>query len=338
MWSARTETYLAQVNAEILRIAEGSQRKAVCPVWGEDGVISACVFFERRGKVVFKYPSRALTNALLSLWDACAAERQLWRVLVIVIESGNFSVSVRYPEQAGEMHDELDPMRLVKEHFGADQWDDSNPEVREPVEKKRVWWAAWIGRRNNRSASDIDYTRCLGILDSIGKISLRFRSDSHDAVEEFRAAMEIAQGFSRSDIVRLRSDLGEDMSFKLMHLGVLAAERAMNTREPAWLRAALMGHVLEGFLLDPRENYLRLYAIEYAAYRARLDLKSALRKLAPLMDDFSRRNFANVFSSPHGAAALELSTLGIEAGADGELRFVQAQSQRLSPQVCCGQK
>lgn len=326
MWSAKTETYLAQVNAEILRIAAGSQGKAVCPVWGEDGVLSACIFFERRGKVIFKYPSRALTNASMSLWDACTAEGQPWRVLVIVIEGGNFSVSVRYPEQVGEMHYELDPMRIVKEHFGVDQWDDSNPEVREPVEKKRVWWAAWLDRRQGASVSALDYTRCLSILDSIGKISLRFRPDNHNVVEEFRSAMEIAQGFSRSDIVRLRSDLSEDMSFKLMHLGVLAAERAMNTREPAWLRAALMGHVLEGFLLDPRENYLRLYAIEYAAYRARLDLKPVLRKLAPLMDDFSRRNFANLFSSPHGAAALELSTLGIETGADGDLRFVQAQS------------
>lgn len=323
VWSARTETYLAQVNAEILRIADGSQGKAVCPVWGDDGVISACVLFERRGKVVFKYPSRALTNALLSLWDACAAERQLWRVLVIVLEGGSFSVSVRYPEQAGEMHDELDPMRLVKEHFGADQWDDSNPEVCEPDEKKRVWWAAWMGRRQGASVSAHDYTRCLGILDSIGKISLRFRPDTHGPVEEFRAAMEIAQSFSRSDIVRLRGDLGEGMSFKLMYLSVLAAERAMNTREPAWLRAALMGHVVEGFLLDPRENYLRLYAIEYAAYRARLDLKSVLRQLSSIMDDFARRNFANVFSSRHGAAALELSNLGIEEAADGELRFVR---------------
>lgn len=221
------------------------------------------------------------------------------------------------------MHDELEPVRLVKEHFGADQWDDSSPEVSEPHEKKRIWWAAWKGRRKDRSVSDVDYTRCLGILDSIGEISLRSGPDTHGPVEEFRAAMELAHNFSRSDIARLRSDLGEGMSFKLMHLSVLAAERAMNTRDPAWLRAALMGHVVEGFLLDPRENYLRLYAVEYAAYIARLDLRSARRQLASLMDDVARRNFAKVYSSPHGAAALELSNLRIETGADGDLRFVR---------------
>lgn len=140
MRSAKAETCLAQANTEITRIADGSSGKIVCPVWGEEGVISAAVFFERRGSVVFKFPSRTLTNALSSLWDACAVEQQPWRVLAISQEGGRFSVSVRYPEQTGEMHDELDPARIVKEHFGADQWDDSDPEVGEPEGRKGAWW------------------------------------------------------------------------------------------------------------------------------------------------------------------------------------------------------
>lgn len=46
------------------------------------------------------------------------------------------------------------------------------------------------------------------------------------------------------------------------------------------------------------------------------------RQLASLMDDVARRDFAKVYSSPHGAAALELSNLRFETGADGDLRFV----------------
>lgn len=169
-----------------------------------------------------------------------------------------------------------------------------------------------------------DFERCLSILNEIGQMSLRFRPKSDEPVTAFREAMDLATSFRRQDIARLRAETGESLSFKLMYLGVLAAERAMNTRDPAWLRVALMGHVVEGFLLDPRENYLRLYAVEYAAHRANLNLKAARRAIEPLMDDFVRRNFANVFSSPHGEAALKLADLGIEAMPDGELRFVES--------------
>lgn len=166
------------------------------------------------------------------------------------------------------------------------------------------------------------FERCLGMLNDIGHMSLRFRPKSDEPVAAFREAMELATSLQRQDIARLRAKAAESLPFKLMYLSVLAAERAMNTREPAWLRAALMGHVVEGFLLDPRENYLRLYAIEYAAHRADLNLKAARRGIEPLMDDFARRNFANVFSSPHGEAALKLANLGIETRPDGELRFI----------------
>lgn len=140
MWSEKAEAYLATACGEILRIAGGASAKVICRVWGEEGVISAAIFFERGAKVVFKFPSRALTNELLLLWDECAAVKEPWRLLTIAIEGGKFSVEVRYPDEAGEMLAELDPARIVKEHFGADQWDDANPEVDEPTRKKRAWW------------------------------------------------------------------------------------------------------------------------------------------------------------------------------------------------------
>lgn len=165
------------------------------------------------------------------------------------------------------------------------------------------------------------YERCLSILNSLGQISLRFRPKSHEPVEAFRAAMELAQRLSQEDIARLRGELGESMSFRLMYLSTLAAERAMNTREVHWLRAALMGHVVEGFQLDPRENYLRLYAVEYAAHRAALDLRANVRGLAPMMEKSVRKNFENAFSVRLGEKALMAAGLAIETLADGEVRF-----------------
>ena len=165
------------------------------------------------------------------------------------------------------------------------------------------------------------YERCLGILNSLGQVSLRFRPKSHEPVEAFRAAMELAQDLSQDGIARLRRELGESMSFRLMYLSTLSAERAMNTREVHWLRTALMGHVVEGFLLDPRENYVRLYAVEYAAHRASIDLRVSVRGLTSLMDKSVRKNFANAFSVPLGEKALMAADLAIETLPDGEIRF-----------------
>lgn len=139
MWSAKAETHLAQANAEISRITGASSGKIVCPVWGEDDVISAAVFFESNGEVVFKFPTQALTEKLFALWEACASDQEPWRLLTITHAEGNFSADVRYPGQVGELHAELDPERIVRANFGVDQWNDRNPEVREPPKKSAGW-------------------------------------------------------------------------------------------------------------------------------------------------------------------------------------------------------
>lgn len=139
MWTAKAEAQLAQVNSETSRITEASSGKIVCPVWGEDGVISAPVFFERNGEVVFKFPTHALTEKLFALWEACALDQEPWRLLTITHAGRNFSVDVRYPGQVAELHAELDPERIVRANFGADQWNDRSPEVREPPKKSAGW-------------------------------------------------------------------------------------------------------------------------------------------------------------------------------------------------------
>lgn len=166
------------------------------------------------------------------------------------------------------------------------------------------------------------YEHCLSILNSFGQMSLRFRPKSHEPVEAFLTATELAQSFSQEDIARLRGELGENMPYRLMYLSTLAAERAMNTRDARWLHAALMGHVVEGFRMEPRENYLRLYPVEYAAHRARIDLRASVRGLHSLMDESVRKNFATAFSTLLGEKALTQANLTVETGADGEMRFV----------------
>jgi hypothetical protein len=166
--------------------------------------------------------------------------------------------------------------------------------------------------------------RCRSMLSDIDQLSLRFRPKSDEAITLFSRAMELVPALDATQIAGLRTAVEQNLAFKLMYLSVLAAERAMKTRDPVWIRAALTGHIVEGFRIDPRENYLRLYAIEYAAHRASIDHMEILRGLDPLLDTFTRRNFAVVFSARNGETALRLADLTLETLPDGEVRFAPA--------------
>ncbi len=170
--------------------------------------------------------------------------------------------------------------------------------------------------------------RCTAMLREIGQFSLRFRPETNEEINIFSKAMELVLALDAPQISSLRKIVGQNLAFKLMYLSVLSAERAMKVHDPVWIRAALTAHIVEGFRIDPRENYLRLYAIEYAAHRASIDHMEILRGLDPLLDTFTRRNFAAVFSARNGETALRLADLTLETLPDGEVRFARATQRK----------
>lgn len=164
---------------------------------------------------------------------------------------------------------------------------------------------------------------CNRIFEEISGTSLRFRPKTKVPIQLLRTAMERAEGLPAAEFEALRESITQGLSFKLMYLGTLAAEEAVNARDASWLRITLLVHVLENFKFDFRENFLRLYAAEYAAWRLSANIADIVSTLDPMMTPHARELFANVFNEPHGQAALQLAHLSV-IDADGEMRFAPA--------------
>lgn len=161
---------------------------------------------------------------------------------------------------------------------------------------------------------------CNRIFEEISGISLRFRPKTKVPIQLLRTAMERAEGLPTAEFEALRESITQGLSFRLMYLGTLAAEEAVNARDASWLRITLLVHVLENFKFDFRENFLRLYAAEYAAWRMGVNIADVVSTLDPPMTARARELFGNVFNEPHGEAALQLADLSV-IEVDGEMRF-----------------
>lgn len=164
---------------------------------------------------------------------------------------------------------------------------------------------------------------CIGIFGEIEATSFRFRPKTKAPIRSLRTAMEIAAGLAPAEIAALRDRITPSLSLKLMYLGTLAAEEAVNAQDAGWLRVSLLVHVVENFKFDFRENFLRLFATEYAAWRMGVDIARMASELAPLTTVQARKLFGEVFNEPHGAAALQLANLSITE-VEGEMRFAPA--------------
>lgn len=168
------------------------------------------------------------------------------------------------------------------------------------------------------------YDDCIRSLDEIGGMSLRFRPKTKAPIQTLRVAMDMAAALPPEQFAALRATITQALSFKLMYLGALAAEEAINSRDPDWIRVSLLVHVLESFKFDYRENFLWLYATEYAAWRIGVDVRDTLRSCERLMTDVAKKLFADLFVVPHGEMALRLSNLSI-IEVEGETRFAPAE-------------
>lgn len=102
--------------------------------------MSALILFERRGKVVLRFPDKTLVDALLANWNASERAGNAWAAFEITIENGKTATRFfTQAEYATPLIEDRIP-RLVKAHFGATEWDDSDPW---PDAAKRPWWRLW---------------------------------------------------------------------------------------------------------------------------------------------------------------------------------------------------
>jgi hypothetical protein len=128
---------LRNIGQEVSRIAKGATGRIVNAVEADDGVIAAAVYFVRRNKVVFKYPTDELVDLLEELWLSMKTPdpSRHWCEMIFLVEGGRFTVELFYPgDLAGEPPD-VKQRNFVRQYFGVDDWDQSDPEP-DPIDDR----------------------------------------------------------------------------------------------------------------------------------------------------------------------------------------------------------
>jgi hypothetical protein len=164
--------------------------------------------------------------------------------------------------------------------------------------------------------------QCTEILTLLTTVSFRFRPKTDDTV---RKGMKLAAAFEQmpaDERIKL-VPLVTPVELKLMGLSGFMAEAAINTRDAAFIRAALLLHVLEDFRKDYRENYRYLVLIDYAARELGVDFRAVIESVMPLASVNAKVRLAGF--AARDAELNALSSFGIKAEVvDGLVRFSPA--------------
>ncbi|MGA0604297.1 hypothetical protein ACO2Q3_26580 [Caulobacter sp. KR2-114] len=97
----------------------------------EDGVISSDIFYENDvGAVRYKFSPNPLMDLIYEFWEIwqSTAGNCQWSAMTYVVESGNFSLELIYPDQITRAdYHERRPLIITK-HFGEAKVDYSRPQ------------------------------------------------------------------------------------------------------------------------------------------------------------------------------------------------------------------
>ena len=162
------------------------------------------------------------------------------------------------------------------------------------------------------------------IIDWFEPISFRFRPKSLEPLEKGRLLANIFDDLSDSDRLTVVRDLKNNMANKFFALSAFMAEHAIDTKDPSWIKAALVLHIIEDFRTDYRENIRYLVLIAYAAKKIGVDLNKTVGLLLPLTSKRAHLHLKEFISRND-----ELNTLksvGVkETKTDGMTRFAPSE-------------
>lgn len=119
--NSNIEGLCQEIGAEALAIAGAPQGKVLSYAEVDEGVVSAQIFYEKNGKIIFKFASAALGNQVYELWQACqeAQSAQPWRAMAYLIEGQKFSLDLIYPNKFDAAADTVSRRTLAAERvFG----------------------------------------------------------------------------------------------------------------------------------------------------------------------------------------------------------------------------
>jgi hypothetical protein len=125
------ESLYQSIGRAIVACAADATGRVVYTAQCHDGTIGSALYFDVGGTVRMKFASDQLDNDTIELWDLArkTEARGEWRRLIFVIDGSKFAIRLLYPDEVDS--DETPPDKrqaaLIFEHFGATEWDDSDP-------------------------------------------------------------------------------------------------------------------------------------------------------------------------------------------------------------------
>ncbi len=161
---------------------------------------------------------------------------------------------------------------------------------------------------------------CVGELNSLGSVSLRFRPKGREFIRSgcvIAESFEKASEFERGQILEM---ISSTLAMKLLVLSGYLAEAAINANDESIVRVATLLHVVEDFRNDWRENCRYLVLIAFASKRVGADFRSVVLSLDRVLSDRSRECLGDFLSRDESSNRLE--SFGVkEEVIDGLFRF-----------------
>jgi hypothetical protein len=149
------------------------------------------------------------------------------------------------------------------------------------------------------------------LLERLNSVSFRYRPKTVEPLENGLALTRAFEQLSAIDRSTVVADLTSGAAMRLLSLSAFMAEKAISTKDPVWVRAALLLHIIEDFRKDFRENIRYLVLIAYASKKIGVDIAEVVESLAPLASDRARSRMNEFAYRDEGLN--DLQSFGVKA-------------------------
>lgn len=146
---------------------------------------------------------------------------------------------------------------------------------------------------------------CVGELDLLGSVSLRFRPKDSESIRSGRVIAESFEQASECERGRIVETINSTLAMKLLVLSGYLAEAAINANDESIVRVATLLHVVEDFRNDCRENCRYLVLIAFASQRVGADFRSVVSSLDRVGSDRSKKCLSDFLSRDESLNRLE---------------------------------
>jgi hypothetical protein len=154
------------------------------------------------------------------------------------------------------------------------------------------------------------FDRCNEVLDWLASVSFRFRPKSSEPLGRGLLLAKSFDALSEQDRLHVQGAFQWSVGPKLLTLSGFMAEAAINTRDPSWIRAAVILHIIEDFKKDYRDNIRHLVLVAYAANRIGVDLRDVANSVMQLASPHARSYLIDFLSRDDGLS--DLASFGIK--------------------------